>query len=269
MDVLFKMDAIFIAGIALLCVISFLFRLLTFKGSLAAFLTGALTFYSFQWQGLVILGAFFLTSSLLTKWKKEQKQDCNAETSEDRKGRTAGQVFANGGASVLAAIGLILQPDPIWLIMFAGSFATATADTWASEIGILSKAKPFHLKEWRKVEAGLSGAVTLSGTAASVIGAAVIGVSYYILFYPSSLIVRGIIVLAGFLGNLADTLFGAWFEQKFYCQICKTETESKWHCNMKTVRIFGLGWVTNNVVNFSSTVVGGLIAGGLYIWAIN
>jgi uncharacterized protein (TIGR00297 family) len=263
------MDAVIIAGIALLCVVSFIFRLLTFNGSLAAFLTGALIFYSFQWQGLVILGVFFLTSSLLTKWKKGQKQDYSAEPSEDRKGRTAGQVFANGGASLLAAIGVIFQPDPMWLIMFAGSFATATADTWASEIGILSKTKPFHLKEWRKVEAGLSGAVTLLGTAASVLGAAVIGVSYYILYSPSSLIVSGIIILAGFLGNVADTLFGAWFEQKFYCQICKTETESKWHCKTKTERIFGLPWVTNNLVNFSSTVVGGLIAGGLYIWAIN
>ncbi|MFD1358180.1 DUF92 domain-containing protein [Fictibacillus halophilus] len=262
------MEAIFFAGIALLCMVSFIFKLLTLRGSLAAFLTGALTFYSFQWQGLVILAIFFLTSSLLTKWKREVKEDFNAEPLEDKKGRTAGQVFANGGTSMLAATGAILIPDPVWLIMFAGAFATATADTWASEIGVLSKTKPFHLKEWRKVEAGLSGAVTRLGTIAAVIGAAAIGASYYFLYDTSTFMASGIIIFAGFFGNIADTLFGAWFEQKFYCQICKTETESKWHCKTKTTRIFGLPWATNNLVNFSSTIIGALIAGGLYIWTV-
>lgn len=262
------MDAIFFSGIALLCIISFIFRLLTLSGSLAAFLTGTIIFYSFQWKGLIILGVFFLTSSLLTKWKSEVKQDQNAEPSEDKKGRTAGQVSANGGTSVLAAIGAILIPDPVWLIMFAGAFATATADTWASEIGVLSKAKPFHLKEWRKVETGLSGAISPLGTFAAVLGAAAIGGCFYFLYEPSTIMICGIIMLAGFFGNIADTLFGAWFEQKFYCSTCKTETESKWHCQIETVRTFGLPWVTNNLVNFTSTVIGALIAGGIYIWAI-
>lgn len=262
------MESFFFAGIASLCMVSFIFKLLTLRGSLAAFITGALTFYSFQWQGLVILAIFFLTSSLLTKWKREVKIDYNAGPLEDKKGRTAGQVFANGGASILAAIAAIYMPEPVWLIVFAGALATATADTWASEIGILSKTKPFHLKEWRKVEAGLSGAVTGLGTIAAFLGAAAIGASYYFLYETSTFMGSIIIIFAGFFGNIADTLFGAWFEQKFYCQICKTETESKWHCKMKTVKMFGLPWVTNNLVNFSSTIIGALIAGGLYIWTV-
>ncbi|MCM3716812.1 DUF92 domain-containing protein [Fictibacillus phosphorivorans] len=241
-------------------------------GSSAAFIMGALTFYSFQWQGLVLLAVFFLTSSFLTKWKREVKMDERAEPFEDKKGRTAGQVFANGGASTVAAVGAIYTADPIWLLMFAGAIATATADTWASEVGILSKAKPFHVKEWRKVEAGLSGAVTWLGTSAAILGAAAIGGSYYLLYNEGSgsLTLTGslIIIFAGFAGNLADTFFGAWFEQKYYCQLCKTETESMWHCKKKTVRIFGLPWVTNNLVNFSSTIIGAFIAGGLYIWIV-
>lgn len=262
------MEAFFFMGIALLCMVFFIFKLLTLRGSLSAFITGALTFYTFQWQGLVILAMFFLTSSLLTKWKREVKIDYNAEPLEDKKGRTAGQVFANGGTSILAAIAAIVMPDPVWLIVFTGALATATADTWASEIGILSKTKPFHLKEWKKVEPGLSGAVTGLGTIAAFLGAAAIGVSYYFLYETSTFMGSIIIIFGGFFGNIADTLFGAWFEQKFYCQICKTETESKWHCKVKTVRIFGLPGVTNNLVNFSSTIIGALIAGGLYIWTV-
>lgn len=261
------MDAIFITGIVILCVLSVIFRMLTLNGSIAAFFTGLLIFLSFQWQGLVILGLFFLTSSLLTKWKKEMKRDEKAFISEEKKGRSAGQVFANGGTAVLAAMGHILLPDPVWLVMFAAAFATATADTWASEIGFLSKQKPFHLKEWRKVERGMSGAVSPLGTLAAALGASVIGLSFYLL-YSASYREIIVIIIAGFFGNAADTLFGAWFEQKFYCSICKEETEATIHCNTKTARIFGLSWFTNNLVNFSSTVAGAFIAGGLYIWMI-
>lgn len=268
MEISFKMGAVIITGIALICILSVIYRFLSINGSIAAFFTGAVICYSFQWQGLIVLGFFFLTSSLLTKWKKERKQDRNA-SSEEKNGRTAGQVFANGGAALLAAIGDIWSADSIWLIMFCAAFAAATADTWASELGILSRSKPFHLKEWKKVEPGLSGAVSFFGTSAAILGAGLIGASYYFLYPAASIPVTIIIIFSGFMGNFADTLFGAWFEQKYYCHICKTETESKWHCKNKTEKIFGLFWVTNNVVNFSSTAVGALIAGGLYIWVIN
>jgi uncharacterized protein (TIGR00297 family) len=262
------MQTIFIIGILLLSAMSCVFQLLTVKGSIAAFLIGSIIFFAFQWQGIVILGLFFVTSSLLTKWKKDQKHDKQADAPEDKKGRTAGQVFANGGMGFLTAGCQLLMPDPLWLIMFSAAFATCTADTWASEIGVLSKRKPFHLKEWKRVDRGLSGAISILGTVSAFVGACFIGISFYLIYHPTSLIIIWLIILAGFLGNLADTFFGAWFEQKFLCRVCKKETESKVHCHVQSVRVFGYPWVTNNLVNFSSTVVGAMIAGGFYLWII-
>ncbi|MBY6035498.1 DUF92 domain-containing protein [Fictibacillus nanhaiensis] len=262
------MDAIFFIGILSLCIVSIQNKMLTPDGGIAAFFTGLFIFLSFQWQGLVILGLFFLTSSLLTKWKKNVKRDPDAVNSEYVKGRNARQVFANGGTASLAAAGQLIHPDPVWFIMYAAAFATATADTWASEIGVLSKRRPFHLKEWRKVERGLSGAVSTLGTFAAILGASVIGLSYQLLYEPVALTIIITIITAGFLGNFADTLIGAWLEQKFYCSICKRETEEIVHCHSKTVKIFGYSWATNNFVNFSATIVGALIAGGTYIWII-
>ncbi|WP_137788888.1 DUF92 domain-containing protein [Bacillus sp. E(2018)] len=257
-----------LVGIAVLSVISALLRWLTIAGSITAFILGVIIYKGFGWQGFILLGLFFITSTLLTKWKKDKKQDQSTIHTEEKKGRTAGQVLANGGSALLAAIGELTLSDPAWLIVFAATFATATADTWASEIGVLSKRRPFHIKEWRNVEPGLSGAISSLGTVAAALGASLIGVSFYFL-YDTSLTVLLCIAISGFLGNVADTLFGAWFEQKYVCSICKRETESSVHCGVKTVKVFGYAFFTNNLVNFSATFIGGLIAGGFYIWIVD
>jgi uncharacterized protein (TIGR00297 family) len=259
------MVTVFVLSILFLCVISVYFRLLTLRGGLGAFLTGLFIYLAFGWRGLVILGIFFLTSSLLTKWKKELKRDPHAIDTEDQQGRTAGQVFANGGAGLVMAMGYLWVSDMIWMIMFAGAFAAATADTWASEVGVLSRKRPFHLKEWRLTEPGLSGAVSLLGTIAAAAGASLIAYVFFLL-YPSTEPFLFFIAAAGFLGNLADSFLGAWFEQRYYCEVCKKGTEAVFHCQTKTKKIFGYHWMTNNRVNFLSTIIGAGIAGGLYVW---
>lgn len=256
---------IIIGGIALLSLLSARLKWLTILASVTAFLMGLIIFLAFNWQGLVILGMFFITSTLLTKWKRDLKRDEKAFDIEEKKGRSAGQVLANGGAALLAAACHIAVPDPVWLILFTAAFATATADTWASEIGVLSKKKPFHIKMWKTVDRGLSGAISPLGTFAAFAGAFLIGFCFYLLF-DTSFLVALCVAVSGFVGNLADTVFGAWFEQKFICSKCKKETESRVHCGVKTARIYGVFWVSNNVVNFTSTLIGGMIAGVLYLW---
>jgi uncharacterized protein (TIGR00297 family) len=180
------MGVIFIGAIILLCILSAYFRFLTINGSITAFITGCIIYLSFEWKGLVILGLFFATSSLLTKWKKEKKRDSNACDSDGKLGRTSGQVLANGGAAVCAAVVHLASEHSVWLILFTCVFATATADTWASEIGTLSKSRPFHLKERKRVEKGLSGAVSILGTFAAIFGAALIAFCFYFLYKPES-----------------------------------------------------------------------------------
>jgi uncharacterized protein (TIGR00297 family) len=261
------MSILFGISLLTLSAISVYFRLLTASGSLAALMTGSFVYFSFGWKGIVLLGLFFMTSSLLTKWKKEFKLSQNTVNTEDKKGRNAGQVFANGGVGILAAAGYLWTQDAVWYIIFAGAMATAAADTWASEIGVLSKKKPFHLKEWRYTEPGLSGAVSVLGIMAAISGALFISISFHLL-NPFSVLLVFILMTAGFLGNLADSFIGAWFEQRYRCEVCKWETEAAIHCDRKTVRIFGLPWVTNDLVNFISTLIGALLAGGLYLWLL-
>ena len=60
--------------------------------------------------------------------------------------------------------------------------AAANSDTWASEIGSMSKGKPISVKTFKRAERGTSGAVSLLGTFAAVVGSFLIALPSYFLF---------------------------------------------------------------------------------------
>ena len=66
-----------------------------------------------------------------------------------------------------------------WLISFHSNYAAVAADTFSSELGILSKSKPRLLTSWnlREVAPGTNGGVSLTGTLAGFGGAFIIALT--------------------------------------------------------------------------------------------
>jgi uncharacterized protein (TIGR00297 family) len=190
------------------------------SGAVAAFGVG-----SFTWIGLgkgvyAALCVFFLTSTLLGKLGAGRKGAIEAAYSKGQR-RDAGQVFANGGISALCgALALLsdLSSDPqtaqsvrvalVWAA--SAALASANADTWATELGVLSRGQPWHLTEFKRVPAGTSGAVSALGSIAALLGAAAIGVTSALLVGPSErrAELAVVVTLAGFAGALIDSLTG-------------------------------------------------------------
>ena len=88
------------------------------------------------WAALLL--AFFISSSLLSKMFSAKKVSL-AEKFEKGSRRDWAQVLANGGAGAfLAVVGLLFAQDAWPWLAFAGAVATVNADTWATELGVLS-----------------------------------------------------------------------------------------------------------------------------------
>ena len=113
------------------------------------------------------LGIFFVTSSLLSHFKETEKQEA-AEKFDKGHQRDFYQTLANGGVGALLALLNGLFPSPAWYAMFTGAMAAVTADTWATELGALSKQPPRLLTTGEVVEVGTSGGVSLLGTAVTL-----------------------------------------------------------------------------------------------------
>jgi len=180
--------------------------------------------------------------------------------------RDLGQVFANGGAAVLFAVAYGLTQDNLWLAGFVGAIAVATADTWATEIGILSRRRPRLITTGERVERGTSGAVSLLGYFAILGGSGLIGALGWALTRDWRILL--VALLAGAIGSTVDSLLGATVQAIFLCPDCNRETEqSPEHaCGTTTQQVRGLIWLRNDQVNFAATVVGALTA--LLIWFI-
>lgn len=212
-------------------------RKLTLAGALTAALLGVFLYLGAGYYGILLAATLFLLSAMATSWKMSVKEALGA--AEKNKGqRTAGQVLANVGVGGLMGLLCFFYPANIGLfrLILAASLASAAADTIASELGTVYGRYFYNIITFKKDQKGLDGVISLEGTLFGVAASAVIATVYSFSFGWK--IDFWWIIIAGTIGNLADSVLGATLERK---------------------QVFG-----NNAVNFLNTVVGALIALALY-----
>ncbi|MBF0709280.1 DUF92 domain-containing protein [Alkalihalobacillus hwajinpoensis] len=233
------------------------------NGAIAATGVGCAIALGFGWKGLLLLGIFFLTSTIWSKYKAQLK-DGVEQIVEKGASRDQYQVLANGGVAAFAGIMMLLFPGDVWLFIFLSAIATSNSDTWASELGVLSKRRPLHIITMKFVPAGTSGAISMPGILASLLGAGLIG-GVGSLVFDLSFLGLVIVTVAGFVGCLSDTLIGATLQEELKCQKCGSKTERHIHCGNRTVKISGIKGFNNDVVNFASSMIGALVGGAWWL----
>jgi len=244
---------------------------LTQSGAAGAILTGTIIFGFGGWDWGLLLIAFFVSSSLLTRYKETAKAQVADQFAKGGP-RDLWQALANGGLAALLALGFGLTGGTHWLLLFAfvGAIAEANADTWATELGVLSPETPRMINTRKPVAPGTSGGVTWDGTGAALAGAALIG-GLAMLFrwigktpLNVAVMLMPIGALAGMIGSLVDSLLGATVQGIYYCDTCGKETERELHrCGNRTRRVRGWRVLNNDWVNWIGTLSGAAVAAGL------
>lgn len=249
---------------ALIALISFRLRALNFSGAVGLILVGTIVF---GLGGIVFaapLIVFFVTSSLLSLFKSGGKDKAILETGKTGP-RDIWQVLANGSIATLAVVTHFITGNNLWYPVYLAAVAEAAADTWATEIGLLSNHKPLSIISFREMEPGRSGGITFLGTAFSLSGAILIIISGLICMR----IVSGGLVfafdlwiaaaIAGWIGALFDSVLGATVQARFRCPECGKITEKTLHCQRKTMLFQGSRLINNDMVNFISTLFAALL----------
>jgi uncharacterized protein (TIGR00297 family) len=188
-------------------------------------------------SALLPIVAVFLLAFAATRAGRAKKERLG--TAEKRRGRSASQVAANLGVAALAAsiplqvwlvnAGLVrstLTPPPVLPLALA-ALAEAAADTVSSEIGQVLGGRPRLIISLKAVDPGRDGAVSLAGTLAGLVAAAIVaGTGTWAL--RGDWILFAVSTAGGVFGLFFDSLLGATFEEH--------------------------GWLNNDAVNFLSTV---------------
>jgi len=233
------------------------------SGAIAAAFTGTIIFGMGGWPWAILLLTFFISSSALSRAFKKRKQGLEEKFSKGHE-RDAGQVFGNGALATLFAALHFFYPEIMlpW-IGFAAALAAVNADTWATELGVLSPHPPRMITDLTNVvEKGTSGGISLIGTLASLAGAGLIGILAAILSPTDHWSLNTnywlLITVSGLTGALFDSFLGATVQAMYFCPKDKKETEKyPLHtCGTQTIHIRGWKWLDNDWVNFGCSAFG-------------
>lgn len=248
------------------------------SGVIGAVVVGTLIVGFGGWRWGLLLVAFFVSSSLLSLFRWRDKLFASDKFSKDHR-RDLGQTLANGGLGALLAVVNSLSPHPILFVAFVGAMAAVNSDTWATEIGVLSRGTTHLVTTGQVVPPGTSGGVTRAGSLAALAGGFFVGLCAA-LFSAAERLATGqsipiellaLLVLIGGLSGLGgtyfDSLLGATVQRIYYCNACEKETEQIIHqCGFRSRPLRGWGWLDNDIVNFISSIVGALLAAGIALW---
>lgn len=247
-------------------------------GAATAWIVGFLSI-SCGARGFVLL-MFYQIGTLATKYRKDLKlaKDGDAQRSSVR---GPSQVLACSAIAVICsfihAVYLgeeqaidfqTAKNQSILACIVVSHHATCLADTLASELGILSKAKPFLLiAPWQQVPPGTNGGVTLMGFFWSSVGGLLMGVGTLFMdklsgihnTRPWEMMIFS--SLCGLLGSVLDSFLGALVQATYYDKDTKLVYCNKKDAPKTAVHIGGADILTNAQVNFASVLVASIVGG--------
>ncbi|WP_320130474.1 DUF92 domain-containing protein [uncultured Sphaerochaeta sp.] len=265
----FSLDGAFwilVLGMMAVVLISYLARQLTLKGSLAAFFVGLGTTWILGFGALGCLLLFFLAAGVLGAIARTHKAKDLASMQKKGGCRDALQVFANGGMALFCALLYAFSPSMIVLVMFGGAIAEAASDTFAGEVGILSRTKPVSIITRKPMQPGLSGAISPLGSMAGVLGSLLIALCWLGNFLPvtgKNFGYASVMALGGFSGCILDSFLGATVQAHYLDEDTNTLTEHPFLHGKQLSLVRGIRWIDNDMVNLISNIFGSLLAGAL------
>ena len=292
----------------LLALIGYKKKSLDLSGAVSASLVGVLTIFSGVRYGLT-LAFFFFSGSAVTKVQSEVKKQVDEHFKEGGGLRDFVQVMANGLVPTMLAAASLYSLGGLSFIANttgAGAFAEAIissggsnssmnnattkvastlavaflsyfsccgGDTFASELGVLSKSKPRLITTFcrKEVEPGTNGGVSLLGVVASIFGGLVAASGWalgaYITFGVRTEILYALIIGAfgGFFGSFVDSVLGATVQYSGYCRERKKVVSKP---GPTVTKISGLEILSNSGVNVLSASFIAVAFGALYYYRI-
>jgi len=213
---------------------------LTPSGLLHSFLLGIGLWTFLGYEGWLLCVSYLILGSLVTKVKMNYKKSLGIAEKRDGQ-RGPENVWGSAATAMIIAILTYILPSKYYEILkigYVASLSTKLSDTFGSEIGKAYGKNTYLITTLKKVEKGTEGAVSVEGTIAGIIGGFILSSIGYLLGFIYNFKGFLCVNIAAFVACLFESYIGASYQ------------------NNKIM--------TNEFVNLINTVIGAIIAMGLY-----
>ena len=150
---------------------------------------------SIRW--LILLLIFAVFSHLATKAYFDLKQKNKLQEGEKGERKMSNVFYAGITGLVIAFLNVttIIGRYPYfhYFELFAISLSVISADTFASEIGIIDR-KVYMITNLKRTAPGINGGVSVIGQLAALLGASIVGISYGLLNLVATFFTGGVMV---------------------------------------------------------------------------
>ena len=165
--------------------------------------------------------------------------------------RTAQQVFSNGWIGVVLYMLYGLTDQFHWQVLAWCSFAISICDTISSEVGTAVRGKTYNILNFRSMQPGLSGGISIAGTAAGFTALLILATCLHFIL-PVTTLQLFWVVATGMIGMLVDSFMGSrwqalWKQGENWSEVSGV--------NQNAQLVKGLAWLDNHWVNFLSNGV--------------
>lgn len=216
---------------------------LTAQGWIHGGVLGTMLWGTMGWPGWLTVVLYLALGSAVTRLGLKQKQAL--QLAESRGGRRGpSNLWGSAATGLSLAVLMAMAPagaTPLLCLGFVASFAAKLGDTWGSEIGKRWGGRTLLITTLQPVPAGTEGAISITGTVASVVAVVLYAALALALLRPSigpgplaQLVLLG---AAATMATLVESWIGATWQGR-------------------------LGWLTNELVNVALTIVAALLAMG-------
>ena len=189
---------------------------LTKDGAIASFAVGAIIGVFGSLNAFFLLSIFTIAGFFATIRGIDKKKAAGLQEGQ-RGERSWKNIVGVGLPPVLIVLLNYVYPldTTLFAIMYISTITVAGADTIASEIGVRDP-KVYMITTFKRVEPGVNGGISLTGTAVSTVAALLIAILGWFVIMESLDIMLLIPFVAGVVGNLMDSVFGAVLENPGY-----------------------------------------------------
>ncbi|KKZ14783.1 MAG: membrane protein [Candidatus Synechococcus spongiarum 142] len=203
---------------------------------------GTMLWGTMGWRGWLTVVLYLALGSAVTRLGLRRKQALQlAEARGGRRGPRNLWGSAATGLSLAVLMAMAPGARPLLILGFVASFAAKLGDTWGSEIGKRWGARTLLITTLQPVPPGTEGAISITGTVASLVAVVMYAALALTLLRPS--LGPGPLAQLVLLGTAAAT-----------ATIVESWIGATWQGRV--------AWLTNELVNAALTIVAALLAMG-------